>query len=66
VTQATSFDPTVTEDTWTMSLTDPDFHQRLVARVEGNGMIAQTDASADCGRRAAQRLRPDLRSRRVT
>ena len=35
--------------TWTMSRTDPDFHQRLSARVEGDRMVGLTEASDDGG-----------------
>jgi len=43
------FDLTIEDDTWVMSRTDPDFHQRLLGRIEGNRMIGQTDASDDEG-----------------
>ena len=43
------FELTLDGDTWTMSRTDPDFHQRLLARVEGDRMVGQTDASDDQG-----------------
>jgi hypothetical protein len=34
---------------WAMSRADPDFHQRLVARVEGDRMVGRADASEDHG-----------------
>jgi hypothetical protein len=43
------FDLTLEGDTWAMSRTDPDFHQRFVGRVEGDQIIARTDASDDEG-----------------
>lgn len=43
------FDLTIDDDTWMMSRADPDFHQRLLGRIEGNRMIGQTDASEDQG-----------------
>jgi hypothetical protein len=43
------FDVTLTDDAWTMSRTDPDFHQRLNARIDGDRMVGQTDASDDQG-----------------
>jgi hypothetical protein len=43
------FNLTVEDDTWEMSRTDPDFHQRFVGRVEGQRIVAQTDASDDAG-----------------
>jgi hypothetical protein len=43
------FNLTVEGDTWEMSRTDPDFHQRFVGRVEGQRIVAQTDASDDEG-----------------
>jgi len=43
------FELTIDDDTWMMSRADPDFHQRLLGRIEGNRMIGQTDASEDKG-----------------
>jgi len=43
------FELTIDDDSWTMSRTDPDMHQRLLARVDGDRMIGQTDASEDQG-----------------
>lgn len=43
------FELTLDGDTWVMSRNDPDFHQRLLGRVEGDRMIGQTDASDDQG-----------------
>jgi hypothetical protein len=43
------FDLTVDGDTWTMSRADPDFHQRLLGRVEGDRMVGRADASDDRG-----------------
>ena len=34
---------------WTMSRADPDFHQQLVGRIEGDRMVGQADASEDGG-----------------
>ena len=34
---------------WTMSRADPDMHQRLLGRVEGDRIIGQADASDDEG-----------------
>lgn len=43
------FELTLDDDSWTMSRADPDFHQRLIGRVEGNRMVGQADASEDQG-----------------
>jgi hypothetical protein len=43
------FDLTLDGDSWMMSRADPDFHQRLVGRVEGDRMVGQADASDDQG-----------------
>jgi hypothetical protein len=43
------FELTLDDGSWTMSRTDPDFHQRLVGRVEGDRMVARADASEDRG-----------------
>jgi hypothetical protein len=43
------FDLTIDDDIWVMSRADPDFHQRLLARIDGRRMIGQTDASDDQG-----------------
>lgn len=43
------FDLTIDAASWVMSRSDPDFHQRLLARIEGNRMVGQTDASDDRG-----------------
>lgn len=43
------FQVTLDNGNWTMSRTDPDFHQRLVGRVEGDRMVGQADASEDHG-----------------
>ena len=43
------FDLTIDGSSWTMSRSDPDFQQRLLARVEGDRMVGQTDASEDEG-----------------
>lgn len=43
------FQVTLEAGAWTMSRTDPDFHQRLVGRVEGDRMIGRTEASEDHG-----------------
>jgi hypothetical protein len=44
------FDVTLEDGIWTMSRTDPDFHQRLLGRVEGDRMVGQTDMSEDQGK----------------
>ena len=36
-------------DSWTMTRTDPDFHQRLLARVDADRMVGEADASDDEG-----------------
>jgi hypothetical protein len=43
------FELTLDDDSWTMSRTDPDFHQRLVGRVEGDRIVSRADASEDGG-----------------
>lgn len=43
------FDLTIDGDSWEMSRSDPDFHQRFAGRVEGSRIVAQTDASDDRG-----------------
>ncbi|MET0910808.1 MAG: hypothetical protein ABWZ99_15180 [Ilumatobacteraceae bacterium] len=43
------FDLTLDGGSWAMSRTDPDFHQRFVGRVDGDRIVAQTDASEDQG-----------------
>jgi hypothetical protein len=43
------FNLTLEGDTWTMSRADPDFHQRLVGRIEGDRMVGRADASDDQG-----------------
>ena len=43
------FDMTLDDGSWTMSHADPDFHQRLLGRVEGDRIVGQTDASEDEG-----------------
>ncbi len=43
------FDLTLDDDGWTMSWADPDFHQRLLGRVDGDRMVGQADASEDQG-----------------
>ena len=43
------FELTLDDGTWMMSRTDPDFHQRLVGRVEANRMVGRADASDDRG-----------------
>lgn len=43
------FELTLDDGGWSMSRTDPDFHQRLWARVEGDRMVGQADASEDQG-----------------
>jgi len=47
-----------------MSPTDPDFHQRLVGRVEGDRIVGRADASEDQG--ATWRKDFDLVFERVT
>jgi hypothetical protein len=58
------FDLTLDDDSWTMSRTDPDMHQRLLARIEGDRMIGHTDMSEDQG--ATWRKDFDLIFQRVT
>ena len=43
------FELTIDADSWSMSRTDPDFHQRVGARIEGDRMVGTTDASEDQG-----------------
>jgi hypothetical protein len=43
------FDLTINETAWEMSRRDPDFHQRLNGRLEGNRMVGTADASEDEG-----------------
>jgi hypothetical protein len=43
------FELTLEDGSWMMSRTDPDFHQRLVGRVEGDRIVGQADASDDHG-----------------
>jgi hypothetical protein len=43
------FELTLDDGSWVMSRTDPDFHQRLLGRVEGDRIVAQADASDDQG-----------------
>lgn len=43
------FDLTIDGDFWEMSRADPDFHQKILARVEGDRMVGETDASDDDG-----------------
>lgn len=43
------FQLTIDGGAWTMSRTDPDFHQRILGRVEGDRMVGQADASEDFG-----------------
>jgi len=43
------FDLTIDDDSWVMSRTDPDFHQRLLASIEGGRMVGEADASDDRG-----------------
>jgi hypothetical protein len=40
---------TFADGQWTMSREDPDFHQRFVARVEGDRILGHWDASDDGG-----------------
>lgn len=37
------------DETWAMSRTDPDMHQTFTGRVEGDRIVARTDASDDQG-----------------
>ena len=43
------FDLSLDGDTWTLHRGDPDFHQRLIGRVEGNRIVAHPDMSEDQG-----------------
>jgi hypothetical protein len=43
------FELTLDDGSWIMFRTDPDFHQRLVGRVEGDRIIGHADASDDQG-----------------
>ena len=43
------FDVALDDGTWTMSRSDPDFHQRIVGRVDGDRIVGQADASDDGG-----------------
>ena len=43
------FQLTLDGGAWTMSRADPDFHQRLVGRVEGDRMVGLAEASEDQG-----------------
>lgn len=43
------FELTLDDDSWVMSRTDPDFHQRLLGRVVGDRIVGQADASDDEG-----------------
>jgi hypothetical protein len=43
------FQLTFDDQAWTMSRADPDFHQRLVGRIEGDRMVGSADASDDAG-----------------
>jgi hypothetical protein len=43
------FAMTFADGQWTMSREDPDFHQRFVARVEGDRILGHWDASDDGG-----------------
>ena len=44
------FDLRLDDDgSWAMTRADPDFHQRLVGRVEGDRMVGSADASEDEG-----------------
>lgn len=43
------FDLTLDGDTFTLQRGDPDFHQRLVGRVEGSRIVAHPDISEDEG-----------------
>jgi hypothetical protein len=44
------FGMTWDDGNWTLSREDPDFHQRIVATVEQNRILAHADASEDEGR----------------
>ena len=43
------FQLTLDDGAWTMSRADPDFHQQIVGRVEGDRMVGRADASEDHG-----------------
>lgn len=43
------FELTLDDGSWMMTRTDPDFHQRFGGRVEGDRIVARTDASEDHG-----------------
>jgi hypothetical protein len=43
------FDLALEADTWTLHRGDPDFHQRLVGRVDGNSILIHPDISEDQG-----------------
>ena len=43
------FDLTLDDEGWAMARADPDFHQRLVARLDGDRMVGSADASEDQG-----------------
>jgi hypothetical protein len=58
------FELTLDGGSWMMSRTDPDFHQRLVGRVEGDRIVGRADASEDHG--ATWRKDFDLVFERVT
>jgi len=41
------FDLTLDGDTWTLHREDPNFHQRLIGRVQGYQILAHPDMSKD-------------------
>lgn len=43
------FDVTLDDQGWEMSRTDPDMHQKLAARLDGDRMVGDTHASDDAG-----------------
>jgi hypothetical protein len=43
------FDLVLDDEGWSMSRADPDFHQRLNGRLEGDRMVGTADASEDEG-----------------
>ncbi|HEU4321239.1 MAG TPA: hypothetical protein VFS66_14305 [Acidimicrobiia bacterium] len=43
------FDLSIDGGSWVMSRADPDFHQKILARIEGDRMIGEADASDDEG-----------------
>jgi hypothetical protein len=43
------FELTLDDGGWVMSRADPDFHQRLVGRIDGDRMVGSADASDDAG-----------------